>query len=227
MKTSGILQILVLLLLAATSPALAIVQTGFHIGIDRNGHDAYEDLFDGEIGDAESISIFSNDIKDPILGGVHLFVDILPFLDFELGLEGSYAKYKFGYETENLDLADQEVVFGRLSVYSSAKFNYLTLPMLRLYVGGGMGYHLITPLFGEELVLEKLESQSDYELDLGDLLGRESHFGAHALGGISLRPIFLPFAVNVEARYFMLPENAFGDETNKFISWTLGLNFGG
>jgi hypothetical protein len=98
---------------------------------------------------------------------------------------------------------------------------------MRLYIGGGLGYHLINPLFGEEIVLQELEDLGDYGMDLADLLKRESHFGVHALGGISLRPVFLPFAVNVEARYFMLPENEFGDETNKFLSWTLGLNFGG
>ncbi len=212
--------------LALAGPASALWQTGFHVGIDKNGHEAYEEIFDGDIGSGDEIQIFSHEIKDPIVGGVHLLVDAFPFVDFEIGLEGSYAKYKYSYETDLLDLSEQEITFGRLSAYASGKFHYISLPMVRLYIGAGTGYHLITPLFGEELVQQELESQGDYELDLGDLLSRKSHFGYHALGGVLLRPAALPFSLNVEARYFMLPQNEFEDETNKFLSITLGLNFG-
>jgi len=214
------------LLAFAASPALAIVQTGFHLGIDRNGHETYEREFGSDLGDDEVVTIFSHDIKDPILAGVHLFVDILPFIDLEAGIESSFAKYKYEYQAAGLALRDQEVTYGRIALYGSGKFHFISLPMFRLYVGGGAGYHLITPLFGEELVREELESGGDYDLDLGDILSRRSHFGLHVLGGVRLQPVFLPFALSLEGRYFMLPENEFGDETNKFLSFTLGLDFG-
>jgi len=215
-----------LALSVAAPPASAMLRTGFHVGIDRNGHDAYREIFDGDLGESESISIFSHNLDDPLLGGVQLLVDALPFVDFEFGLEGSYAKYSFEYLSGSSQSFQQDVGFGRLSLYASGKFNYISLPMVRLYIGGGVGYHQITPLFGEKLVLQQLQQQGSYELNLSNILARKSHFGAHALGGILLRPAFLPFSLDMEARYFMLPVNEFGDDTSKFLSWTLGLYFG-
>jgi len=222
MKTA----ILGVLVLAATAgQASALVQTGFHLGLDRNGHDFYETTPDAELGEAEALTLFSRRIADPILGGVHLFADLLPFVDLEAGAEASYASYKYGYEGDDRVLHEQESGYGRLAVYASGKFHFISLPMFRLYVGGGAGYHLITPLFGEDLVRKDLESGGD-TLDLADILGRRSHFGAHALGGLRLRPAILPFSLSLEGRYFMLPANEFGDDNNKFLSFILALDFG-
>ncbi|MBC8366829.1 hypothetical protein H8E52_05395 [bacterium] len=226
MRKTFVPLVLAVAIFAMVSPASAIWKTGFHVGIDKNGHDPINSEFGADIGTPETITLLSHEIKDPILGGVHLIVDALPFLDFEMGLEGSYAKYKYEYQVSELSPISQDASFGRLSIYASGKFNYITLPMVRLYIGAGAGYHLITPLFGTELVEQELESQSDYDLDLANMLSRKTHFGYHVLGGVGLSPVFLPFDLNVEARYFILPQNEFEDDTNKFMSITLGLNFG-
>ncbi len=226
MRKTFVPLILALAIFTMVSPASAIWKTGFHVGIDKNGHDQIDSEFGADIGTQETITLFSHEIKDPILGGVHLIVDAFPFLAFEMGLEGSYAKYKYVYQVGGLTPLSQDASFGRLSIYASGKFNYITLPMVRLYIGAGAGYHLITPLFGAELVEQELENQSDYDLDLANMLSRETHFGYHVLGGTGLSPAFLPFDLNVEARYFILPQNEFEDVTNKFMSITLGLSFG-
>ena len=226
-KTAALLSLIILACLA-TDPALAVLQLGFHVGMDRNARDesSIEPFTGPDLSGTETVSLRSGKITDPFLVGASLRFGALPFLDFEAGLEGSFASYKYGYQYGSAPSAEEEILFGRLSAYGNVKMSMLSLPMFKVYVGGGMGYHLMTPLISRSLVEKRLEGADDYELDIRSILDREGALGFHALGGLRIKPAFIPLAVKLEARYHMLPKNSFGDDTNRFLAIVLGLELG-
>lgn len=232
MRKLAALGSLLLLVTLLAGPAAALVRFGVHAGVDLNGQDAKtlarQDINDGP----DTFSIEREEISAPLLGGVHFFVGALPYVDFELGVEASLSQYHVVYShwpdgvVEDVANAfDEDIWFGRISVYLSAKYNLLDLPAVQGYVGGGAGYHVMGPLLSRDLVEEETAG-GDYDLDAADILGRSGAAGFHGLAGLRLKPGPLPFAVSAEGRYFVLQENDYGDDTNQFLALTLGLEFG-
>ena len=118
--------------------------------------------------------------------------------------------------------------FGRVSIYASGKMNLINLPLMKGYGGAGLGYHIISPLMSQELLKKKVvdEGQTGGALDPSEVLSKEGSVGAHLLAGLRFKPAFLPLGLSVEARYYFLPENDYGDETNRFASVVFGLDLG-
>ena len=50
--------------------------------------------------------------------------------------------------------------------------------------------------------------------------------GGHLLAGVSVKPSFVPLTLSFEGRYYMLQENDYGDETNRFLAISFGLDLG-
>ena len=229
-----ILTLSVLLLLISTSPAWAIFSFGVHGGFDMNAEDAHT-LADAELSDNTWVAIERDEITAPLMGGGHLRFGALPIVDLEFGFEASVRKYHVSYQhldTNNIDILetiDDDAYFGRITGYVSAKINVINLPLITGYAGGGLGYHVMAPLISREL-LEKLIIEDgvsgEDDLDPAEILAKEGTLGTHLLAGLSFKPAFLPLALSVEGRYNMLPENDYGDETNRFISLVFGLDIG-
>ncbi len=229
-----ILTLSTLLLLVSTSPAWAILSFGFHGGFDLNSEDAHT-LADAELTDDTWVSIDRDEITAPLMGGIHLRFGALPIVDVEIGLEVGLRKYHVEYQhlndtqTVTLESIDDDAYFGRISSYLSAKVNVINLPLVKGYAGAGVGYHLMAPLISRDL-LEKLFVEDgisgEDDLDPAEILGKEGTMGAHLLAGVRFKPSFLPLALSFEGRYTMLPENDYGDETNRFMSIIFGLDLG-
>ncbi len=229
-----ILSLSVLLLLISTSPAWAIFSFGVHGGFDMNAEDAHT-LADAELSDDTWVAIERDEITAPLMGGIHMRFGAMPIVDLEIGLEASVRKYHVSYqhlEDDNVTIIesiDDDAYFGRISGYASAKINVINLPLIKGYGGAGLGYHVMAPLISQEL-LEKLIIEDGVEgeddLDPAEILAKEGTIGVHLLAGFSFKPAFLPLALSVEGRYTMLPENDYGDETNRFMSIVFGIDLG-
>ncbi len=228
-----ILSLSVLLLLISTSPAWAVFSFGVHGGFDLNAEDAHT-LADAALSDGTLVAIKRDEITAPLMGGIHMRFGAMPIVDLEIGLEASVRKYHVFYQhlEDNLtviETIDDDAYFGRISGYASAKINVINLPLIKGYGGAGLGYHVMTPLISREL-LEKLIIEDGVEgeddLDPAEILDKEGTVGVHLLAGVSFKPAFLPLALSVEGRYTMLPENDYGDETNRFMSIVFGLDIG-
>jgi len=232
MRKLAALGALMLLVTAMAGPASALVRFGIHAGMDFNGQDA-KTLARQEINNGpDTFDIEREEIKAPMMAGVHFFLGAMPYVDLELGLEASLSKYHVVYNhwlddvaTDVANAFDEDVYFGRLSVYLSAKHNLLDLPAVQGYAGGGLGYHIMGPLLSKDLVEEETAG-GDYDLDAGDILAKSGTMGFHGLVGLRVKPGPAPFAITAEGRYFLLGENDYGDDTNQFLALALGLEFG-
>lgn len=215
------------LIALAASPALAVVSFGVHGGFDLNGQDTY--TITESLSDGEDVSIDREEIKAPLMGGVHLRFGMLPVVDLELGVEGSLRKYHVFYEQIDLgDAFNEDFYLGRISVYASGKVNLINLPLVKGYGGAGLGYHVIAPLLSRELLEYWIVDQDTdlEEIGVDDIIDREGGIGAHILGGVRVKPAMLPIALSVEGRYYFLAENDYGDDTNRFFSVVFGLDLG-
>jgi hypothetical protein len=225
--------VLGLLVLLAAAPAQAIVSFGVYGGIDVNGQDA-EDIerFEFE-GSTESVSLTREEISAPIMGGIYVLVDATPFIDVEVGVEASFTKYDVSYThydgvTVLQDYPAEEGYFGRIGATVSGKLNMLSLPTMKGYVGAGLGYHLIAPLLSGELLEDQIvnEGLSGNEIAADEVVDRAGAFGGHLLAGAKFKIPVLPFSLRAEGRYYFVGENDFGDDTNNFLSATVGLGIG-
>ncbi|MCP4550064.1 MAG: hypothetical protein GY835_26695 [bacterium] len=216
-------------------PCTAHAGFGAHFGFDMNAQDTY-DLFNAQLhpGDTDVVSITCSEIDKPLLVGVHFSFNMLPLVDLELGMEGSFGKYSVVYESlENLGgdvdgFFDEDVALARVGIYATGKYNVIKMPLVKGYVGGGLGYHIMTPLLTEEFIKAETEG-GNYDLDADELvkvLGDQAGIGMHLAFGVKGKPSFMPLSVYAEGRYYVLPENDYGDETNKFFTMVIGLDIG-
>jgi hypothetical protein len=216
---------------------------GVHIGYDMNTQDNYRldggDLF-GDFGD-ELVNLTRGDIEKGLMGGIHFSFSMIPMIDLEFGLEGSFAKYDMNYSyldpaegADPITVFDDELGLARAGAYVAAKYNVISLPLLKGYVGGGVGYHVMTPLLGEDFLKEQLNPEAtlddvEYDIDIEDAVEEimeQAGMGIHLAVGVKGKPAFIPLSVSIEYRYYMLPENDYADETNKFGSLVVGLDIG-
>jgi hypothetical protein len=116
---------------------------------------------------------------------------------------------------------EKEAYFARVHGYVSAKLNLLSLPTVKVFGGAGLNYGLMAPLASRDLITE-VTKDGDFELEVEDIIDRQGTFGAHVLAGARLKPAVAPFAILLEGRYYILQENDYGDETNRFASILAG-----
>jgi len=227
MKTSATVLALAAALCLAASPAAALFSFGLHAGLDMNGQDAQE-LTIEEINDLDTdVTLNYEEIGNPMLLGAHILVEAAPMVDIEFGVEGSFKKYMLLYRAEahgtgvDLSFFEKEAYFARIHGYLSGKFNLLSLPTIKVFGGAGLNYGLMAPLASRNLITE-LTKDGDFELEVEDIIERKGTFGAHVLAGARFKPMAAPFAILLEGRYYLLQENDYGDETNRFASILAG-----
>jgi hypothetical protein len=230
MRKIATLCALVCVLGFGATPASAIFSLGIHGGMDFNDQDGKilnELLSDG----STMLSLESEEIDAPLMGGVHILFDIMPMIDVELGLDVSFAKYSVIYSTSGGPVVvsfDEEAYFGRASAYVSGKYNLIKMPLFSAYGGAGLGYHFVAPLASKDLIDELIveEGLSGDELSPEEFIDFETTLGFHLLGGLRMKPPIFPFGLTLEGRYFLTAENDYGDDTNNVFTFALGLEFG-
>lgn len=176
-KVIGLTSVLVILFF---SPSHAI--TGLGIGVkggiihnyDNPGLDAFP----------SSLSLD----RMPALG-VHFKIGTLPLVDFELSAEYAWKK-KNVLVFIGVDSLKGDFTVSDFSLNATGKYNFLSIPVFRPYVGAGAGFHrLIYKLdiegLGEQIIIPE----------------NESRLGLHLVAGVSLKSAVLPFDIFAEWKY--------------------------
>ncbi|MCK4417251.1 MAG: hypothetical protein KAV99_03710 [Candidatus Latescibacteria bacterium] len=210
---------------AMVNPAYALFRLGVHGGKDLYSIEQESRMF--SLKDKSVASLTREEIAEPILFGGDIYLDIIPFVDLELGLEAAVTKYDFTYIVA-ADTTSEEAAFGRIALYATLKRNIIQFPpviqVVSVYIGGGTGLYLVSPVICEDLVYDELETGEE-ELEVSQLIGKAVRAGAHAVVGIKLTPPGAPLALDLKAKYVMLGKGSY-KEPERFFALSVGLAFG-
>ena len=147
--------------------------------------------------------------------GAHLKIGTLPIIDLEVDV--SYAKKsyqpKIGIKVHGVDTTvSVETDYHDLSLSASAKYNLpISLVVVKPYVGGGIGVHLM----GSKLDIAK-ELITSGELE-PDYSSTKNSF--HLLAGMKFHIPMIPFDIFAEGRYIIVQT----DPKTKYNSIYAGL----
>ena len=224
-------------------PAHAIFGFGVHGGMDMTSIDekdfGYSDFSQSaqELGVTlasgsvwNQVSLRREAVSNPILFGGHVYVDALPFIDIEVSVDVALKKYVVTYDPGGGILSSayerEEVYFGRIGAYATVRRNLIELPMFAFYVGGGLGLHFVSPVAGPDLIVNAYGSDDPTltKPDIEDLVKRDTKLGWHGLMGVRFKPVLLPFAFRVEAKYTATGQTDF-DKPSNIFSLYAGVSF--
>jgi hypothetical protein len=143
----------------------------------------------------------SDDVGGGLLYGAVIEVATLPILDFEFHANYFKKDFRYSYDLPGYGLVSQEFEFTDFNVLALAKKNINPIPAspLGLYVGGGLGWHVLnTDVAGALLSGQITQQQAE---DPAFLVQNTGKLSAHGLLGVKLKfPVF-PLAVYGESRY--------------------------
>ena len=236
---------LLVIMMIATIKAFGIFGFGIHAGVDNTSVDRYSKSFSFDIaGNEYSYSITRDEISNPFVFGGQVYLDIpLVPIGFEADFEASWAEYKWtapAVLTDEVGATDiplsfvgydagaagysEDFSFGRFSTDFTAKWYVFGFPpvvkIFSFYVGAGAGFHFITPLVSEKLIIAELTKNTTIptstEVDIEELVKSNVSMGYHIVTGARIKFPVLPIAFNVDYKYTWTEENDYGDPTNNF-----------
>lgn len=232
-----------LVVLFCTQNALALVGFGVHGGLEMFEEKKFDESF--QIG-GYNYSLEREAISQPIHAGAQFQID-LPIIPIGIELDGglSWAEYKWKAPTTiNGNSFDIPGVDSKDGFYSetfhylhanadvTVKYYFISFPpvvnTISLYVGGGAGYHYVTPIVSKDLFIEELKDidvSNGAKIDVDDLVYNNSSFGGHFVVGAKIKPPVIPFSFNIDYRHNFIPENDYGDETSSLGQIKVGMNF--
>ena len=214
------------------TPALshAIFSIGITGGQDYYTIAEYNKSF--ELGGDTLVSLKRDVVENPLLFGVKCGIDIIPFIDLEIGADMAIKKYNFTYiypvDISVQDTLTQKLTFSRIGIYLNLQRNFFSFPpavsVFSLYGGAGANLQIMTPILCEALIVDNLKSATD-TLDELALVKRATKYGGHIVTGLKLKPPMIPVAVDVNFRYtFILGECKY-EEPSSFFSIYAGLSY--
>ncbi|MDA3837792.1 MAG: hypothetical protein PF574_02300 [Candidatus Delongbacteria bacterium] len=236
---------LLVIMMITTIKAFGFFGFGIHAGVDNTSVDKFSAPFNFDIaGNAYEYEITRDKISNPFVFGGQVYLDVpLVPIGFEAGFEASWASYKWtapanitslgatpdipleftGYDAGASGYSE-EFTFGRFSTDFTAKWYVFGFPpvvkIFSFYVGGGAGFHFITPLVSENLIIAELEKTTNTavpaELDIEELVKSNVSMGYHIVTGARIKFPVLPIAFNVDYKWTWTGENDYGDDTNNF-----------
>ncbi|MCK5760130.1 MAG: hypothetical protein KAH33_02470 [Candidatus Delongbacteria bacterium] len=240
---------LLVIMMITTIKAFGIFGFGIHAGVDNTSVDKLNiQAFEFSVaGDTYSYSLTRDEISNPFVFGGQVYLDIpLVPIGFEADFEASWAEYKWtapanltglgtatdipleftGYDAGATGYSE-DFSFGRFSTDFTAKWYVFGFPpvvkIFSFYVGGGAGFHFITPLVSEDLIIDELTKKynssgftGSSELDIEELVKSSVSMGYHIVTGARIKFPVLPVAFNVDYKYTWTEENDYGDPTNNF-----------
>ena len=236
---------LLVIMMITTIKAFGIFGFGIHAGVDNTSVDKYDKSFSFDIvGNQYSYSITRDEISNPFVFGGQVYLDIpLVPIGFEADFEASWASYKWtapAVLTDEVGTTDiplefigydagasgysEEFSFGRFSTDITAKWYIFGFPpvvkIFSFYVGAGAGFHFITPLVSEDLIIAELQKQTSIptstEVDIEELVKSNVSMGYHIVTGTRIKFPVLPLAFNIDYKWTWTDENDYGDPTNNF-----------
>ncbi|MFQ5510517.1 MAG: hypothetical protein ACE5EO_01585 [Candidatus Krumholzibacteriia bacterium] len=137
----------------------------------------------------------SGDVGSSVLYGAVLEMATFPILDFELHVNYFSKDLTYTFDPGTGPVSGT-FEFRDVHVLALAKKNLISAPMspLGLYVGGGLGWHLINTELAQALV-------GNPALSGVDLFSNSVKASGHGLLGVRVSPPVFPLAVYGEARF--------------------------
>ncbi len=148
--------------------------------------------------------------------GAHLKIGTLPIIDFEA--EVSYAKKKYNRTIELITDRDTTVQtdYHDLSLNASAKYNIpFSLVVIKPYIGGGLGLHLLGSKF--DILKEKLKNKT---LNPNYAPTKNSF---HLLAGLKFHIPMVPFDLFAEGRHTVIQTKPKTKYSSLYAGFTLNL----
>ena len=134
-----------------------------------------------------------------------------------------------GYESQDGEYSEN-FIYVRMTADVTFKYYFLNLPpvvnIASFYIGGGAGMYFVTPLVSEELFTKELNDAIDFtappsdpqEMDLEELVLKNTSFGGHAVIGVKIKPPVIPISINIDYKHHFMPQNDYKDAGNVFGS---------
>ena len=188
------------LMLVPTQRAQAIIGFGIHAGQDGYtvaGQD-YLSLFG-----VPGVDLVRAEVGNPIGVGAYLYIDFIPIIDLEAGIDIYGNTYQFTLTNPLFDDVTEDFAWLRTTTWVSVQRKVFGIPMFKLYVGGGLSVSASTPLVDEDFVVEFL-GNSNVDLEPETLLtfledNIEPQTGFHVEPRLRFKPLLIPLTIH--ARY--------------------------
>ena len=190
------------IMLVPAQRAQAFIGFGIHLGQDGYtvaGQD-YASIFG-----VPGINLIRNEVANPIGIGAYLYLDFVPIVDLEAGFDLYGNTYQFTLTNPLYDDVIEDFAWLRSTAWLSVQRKVFGIPMIKLYVGGGLSVSASTPVVDEDFVVDFLGS-SDVDLADPDALltfledNIESQTGFHVEAGLRFKPLLIPFTVHTRYR---------------------------
>ena len=190
-------------------------------GIGING---VQDSFtlDGESfeGPGDIAMVTRTDIDSPVGIGGFVYLTVIPFVDFEAGINVTGSIYNYSYVDLLGNNQDVEFPMAKVTWTLSVQRPIFKIPTIRVYAGGGINGSTYTEIVTFEtmanLDTEKLSNISYIEDELA-----VSATGFHLEAGARFKPPVLPFSLNANARYNFIKDMV--PDKNGFLTLSVGL----
>jgi len=143
----------------------------------------------------------SDDVGTGLLYGAIIEVGTLPILDFEFHANYFKKDFTYSYDVPGYGPVSQEFEFTDFNVLALVKKNINPIPAspLGLYVGGGLGWHVLNTDVAGALVSGQITVQQAQ--DPAFLVQNTGKLSAHGMLGAKLKfPVF-PLAIYGEGRF--------------------------
>ena len=138
---------------------LSLIPWNSVLGIGGFGFQGGQSLLTiaSSISSKDGADLTTSEFARPVSGGVYLYIDAMPFIDFEADLSLSAKKYSFEFLNQEGTIGPYDFVWADFSIYLTArkKIIGLGIPLLakaKLFYGGGYNMHTATPLMDLNLM---------------------------------------------------------------------------
>ena len=214
----------------------------FAYGVVGFGLYGYQDFVSTTPGSTSSgdVSVTPSSLENPYMGGFYIYIDAIPFVDFQADFEFAGNTYNFTSSVSDIS-SEGEFPWARASQYYSLrkKIVGVSVPFLakaQLYGGAGINMHKTTPPVTVSFIEDAFSSEMDLEAAAGqDFSGsatdelvdfmndnKISSNGMHLIIGFQAK--LLTFNMLANVRYTMAKDVIPGK--NGFPSAYVGLGIG-
>jgi len=209
----------VVLFFAINLSSLYAILGGIGINYVNDSFSVDGDSFNGP-GDIATVQ--RTDIEPPVGVGGFAYLTVIPFVDFEAGLNATVSTYNYSYSDLSGNNESIDLPMLKFTWNLSVQRPIFKVPTIRVYAGAGLNGSTYT----EILTFDSMKNLDANQLDDIDYLEDElavSKTGGHVELGARFKPPIIPFSLNANARYNLVEDLVPGE--NGFLTVSLGLAF--
>ena len=203
-----------------------------------------DSVMEFEIDESNRADLIRTEMKRPIGLGGFAYLDILP-VDLEVFGEISFSSYEYQFRTFDatsggwLDTLSNSIKFpwARYSYGFTVRKPIFKVPMFRINAGAGINMAGVLPIIDEKYIVDSWinqplnqseDQQGVFEGYLKDKIKEEikkKYAGAHVQIGVQFKPLLIPFALYVNARYTIFMSDGVLLDKKGFLNLWAGLAF--